>query len=127
MFSTDFIFRQQESLVDNQKYQARFRPLCKKILFLPPPCDNVIHGCRKCEDKHFDIKNDKIQFNFNSKDDFCPNVLTIKLKNGPRPIVYSNSHEMTDWFNPKKGGEIRTARKLKGKKKLCIETMRKTL
>ena len=33
MFSTDFIFRQQENLVDNKKCQARFRPLCNKILF----------------------------------------------------------------------------------------------
>ena len=32
MFSTDFIFRQQD--VDNQKCQAGFRPLCNKILFL---------------------------------------------------------------------------------------------
>ena len=82
------------------------------------PCDYVIHGCRTCENKRFDIKNTSIQFNFNSTDDFCPKVLTIKLKNGPRSIVYSNSHEMTDWFKPKQGGEIRTARKLKGKKKL---------
>ena len=34
MFSTDFNFRQQENLVDNQKCQAGFRPLCNKILFL---------------------------------------------------------------------------------------------
>ena len=34
MFSTDFIFRQQENLVDNQKCQAGFRPLCNKILFI---------------------------------------------------------------------------------------------
>ena len=41
MFSTDFIFRQQENLVDNQKNlvdnqkcQAGFRPLYNKILFL---------------------------------------------------------------------------------------------
>ena len=33
MFSTDFIFRQQENLVDNQKCQAGFRLLCNKILF----------------------------------------------------------------------------------------------
>ena len=33
MFSTDFIFRQQENLDDNQKLQAGFRPLCNKILF----------------------------------------------------------------------------------------------
>ena len=33
MFSTDFIFRQQENLVDNQKCQSGFRPLCNKILF----------------------------------------------------------------------------------------------
>ena len=32
MFSTDFIFRQQENLVDNQKCQAGFRRLCNKIL-----------------------------------------------------------------------------------------------
>ena len=32
MFSTDFIFRQQENLVDNQKCWAGFRPLCNKIL-----------------------------------------------------------------------------------------------
>ena len=32
IFSTDFIFRQQENLVDNQKCQAGFRPLCNKIL-----------------------------------------------------------------------------------------------
>ena len=29
MFSTDFIFRQQINLVDNQKCQSGFRPLCK--------------------------------------------------------------------------------------------------
>ena len=34
MFSTDFIFRQQENLVDNQKSQAGYRPLRNKILFL---------------------------------------------------------------------------------------------
>ena len=34
MFSTDFIFRQQENFVDNQKCQAEFRPLCNKILFI---------------------------------------------------------------------------------------------
>ena len=32
MFSTDFVFRQQENLVDNQKCQAGLRPLCNKIL-----------------------------------------------------------------------------------------------
>ena len=32
MFSTDFIFGQQENLVDNQKFLAGFRLLCNKIL-----------------------------------------------------------------------------------------------
>ena len=32
MFSTDFIFNQQENLDGNQKCQAGFRPLCNKIL-----------------------------------------------------------------------------------------------
>ena len=31
MFSTDFIFRKQENLVDNQKCQAGFRPLCNRM------------------------------------------------------------------------------------------------
>jgi hypothetical protein len=35
MFSTDFIFRKQENLVDNQKCQAGFRSLCNKILLFP--------------------------------------------------------------------------------------------
>ena len=35
MFSTDFIFRQQEHLVDNQICQAGFMPLCNKILIGP--------------------------------------------------------------------------------------------
>ena len=33
MFSTDFIFR-EENLVDNQRCQAGFKPLCNKILVL---------------------------------------------------------------------------------------------
>ena len=36
MFSTDFIFRQQENLIDNQTCQAGFRPLCNKILLFFP-------------------------------------------------------------------------------------------
>ena len=31
-FWTDFIFSQHENLVDNQKCQAEFRPLCHKII-----------------------------------------------------------------------------------------------
>ena len=51
MFSTDFIFRQKENLVDNQKCKAGFRPLCNKILFPPRRsvkfdniCTIVIHN-----------------------------------------------------------------------------------
>ena len=32
MFSTDFIFKQKENLVDNQKCQVGFRQLFNKIL-----------------------------------------------------------------------------------------------
>ena len=42
MFSTDFIFRQQENLVDNQKCQAGFRPLCNKMLL-----KNLVQRCSK--------------------------------------------------------------------------------
>ena len=38
MFSTDFIFWQKENLVDNQKCQAGFRPLCNKIIQLLLKC-----------------------------------------------------------------------------------------
>ena len=41
MFSTDFVFRQPENIVDNQKCQAGFRPLCNKILFLGLSYSNV--------------------------------------------------------------------------------------
>ena len=68
----------------------------------------------RCEDNFFNSTKDTIEFNFNSTeilDIFCPKVLTIKLKNG---MVYSNSHEMNDWFSPKKSGDNRIAKKLKG-------------
>ena len=42
MFSTDFIFRQQENLVDNQKSQAGYRPLRNKIL-IPESTVGYIH------------------------------------------------------------------------------------
>ena len=48
MFSTDFIFRQQENLVDNQKCQAGFRALCNKIL-LSSTTNSYIP---KCIDEH---------------------------------------------------------------------------
>ena len=48
MFSTDFIFRQQENLVDNQKCQAGFRPLCNKILFMfGHPIYNILQVPKK--------------------------------------------------------------------------------
>ena len=43
MFSTDFTFRHQENLVDSQKCQAGFRPLCNKILLWTAPYLNAIH------------------------------------------------------------------------------------
>lgn len=45
MFSTDFIFRQQENLVDNQKCQAGFRPLCNKILAMVQDHTSQDHFC----------------------------------------------------------------------------------
>ena len=45
MFSTDFIFRQQENLVDNQKCQAGFRPLCNKILLKFNFIKDLIPSC----------------------------------------------------------------------------------
>ena len=49
MFTTDFIFRQQENLVDNQKCQAGFRPLCNKILFLDLFCTEIENTIGKSE------------------------------------------------------------------------------
>ena len=48
MFSTGFIFRQQENLVDNQKCQAGFRPLCNKILIYNRNIFKVSELCKKC-------------------------------------------------------------------------------
>ena len=48
MFSTDFIFRQQENLVDNQKCQAGFRPLCNKILLLSCKGDMIASQENNC-------------------------------------------------------------------------------
>ena len=50
MFSTDFIFRQQENLVDNQKSQAGYRPLRNKILIFYLPCRIVWDVCKRKTD-----------------------------------------------------------------------------
>ena len=44
MSSTYFIFRQLENLVDNQKCQAGFRPLCNKILRF-----DYFYSCGRCK------------------------------------------------------------------------------
>ena len=61
MFSTDFIFRQQENLVDNQKCQAGFRPLCNKILFLPLPWLSQL-SCLKLAETANRAEAGKLQF-----------------------------------------------------------------
>ena len=38
MFSTDFMFRQQENIVDTQKSQGGYRPLHNKTLLLYKVC-----------------------------------------------------------------------------------------
>ena len=72
---------------------------------------------RSCRDISFDLKNDVINFgleNFNSTNnsDICPQVLTIKFKNG---TVYSNSHELNNRLNPNNCGGRAEAKRLKGK------------
>ena len=63
MFSTDFIFRQQENLVDNQKCQAGFRPLCNKILLFfvekkpPATAKTSGHLPNLCSDKKKHVEN----------------------------------------------------------------------
>ena len=53
MFSTDFIFRQQENLVDNQKCWAGFRPLCNKILLNTPSSGSVAYVCHMSQSISF--------------------------------------------------------------------------
>ena len=84
--------------------------------------DRTLGDCNRDPRKdniYFDTSKDKIDFNFNITDPSCPEilpkVLTIKFKNGTGSIVYSNSHEMNNWLNPKKGEDYRTAKKLKRK------------
>ena len=55
MFSTDFMFRQQENLVDNQKCQAGFWPLCNKIAFFHK-LSTTVHA-RKSEFKRLFLIN----------------------------------------------------------------------
>ena len=56
MFSTDFIFKQQENFVDNQKCQAGFRPLCNKILFTP--LNTFKNLKKKCKNVNFSSSDD---------------------------------------------------------------------
>ena len=69
MFSTDLIFRQQENLVDNQKCQARFRPLCNKIpLYVRVRFYNMsvtcFHEFRICESMNLFHKSKRINFSY---------------------------------------------------------------
>ena len=63
MFSTDFIFRQQENLVDNQKSQVGYRPLRNKILFL-----TFQNSCLQTSEIFQLIESENlVQFNFYAK------------------------------------------------------------
>ena len=73
-----------------------------------------------CQHKLFDLNKDVINFdlvNFNSTNnsDICPQVLTIKFKNGSGSTVYSNSHELNNRLNPDNCRDLAEAKKLKGK------------
>ena len=73
-----------------------------------------------CQNAPFDLKNDVINFdlvNFNSTNnsDICPQVLTIKFKNGSGSTVYSNSHELNNRLNSNNCGGQAEVKKLKGK------------
>ena len=78
-----------------------------------------------CRSTSFDLSNDVINFdlvNFNSTNnsDICPQVLTIKFKNGSGSTVYSNSHELNNRLNPNNCGDLAEAKKLKGK---CLKLL----
>jgi hypothetical protein len=84
MFSTDFIFRQQENLVENKKCHAGFRPLCPlcNIILLSNYhisgysfCGNYLlfFECGKCE-------------NFNIVFKFLATVSFLKIVPGPKKL-----------------------------------------
>ena len=64
-----------------------------------------------CFEKDFNIWQDNLYFRVRTTDsnDFCPRNLTITLNNAKY-----QSDLMTDWVDNKKGGELRTARKILG-------------
>ena len=73
-----------------------------------------------CQFTSFDLKNDVIKFdlvNFDSTNnsDICPQVLTIKFKNGSGSTVYSNSHKLNNRLNLNNCGGQAGVKKLKGK------------
>ena len=59
MFSTDFIFRQQENLVDNQKCQAGFRPLYNKILIKEEEADPKLKDSNNKTAYELALENDR--------------------------------------------------------------------
>ena len=74
MFSTDFIFRQQENLVDNKKCQAGFRPLCNKI-----PCHHAIFSFQTVISEsriNFECNLKKSKQSLNSRIEFLQAKLT---------------------------------------------------
>ena len=64
-----------------------------------------------CFGKDFNVWQDNLYFRTKTTDtnDFCPRNLTITLNNAKY-----QSDIMTDWVNNKKGGELRTVRKIVG-------------
>jgi hypothetical protein len=64
-----------------------------------------------CFEKDFNLWQDNLYFRVRTTDsnEFCPRNLTITLKNAKY-----QSDLMTDWVDNKKGGELRTARKILG-------------
>ena len=64
-----------------------------------------------CFEKDFNVWQENLYFRARTTDtnDFCPRNLTITLNNAKY-----QSDIMTDWVDNKKGGELRTARKILG-------------
>ena len=67
-----------------------------------------------CFQKEFNVNDKDLRFKVKSSDgnDFCPEFLTISLKNAYNQDFQFKSGKMNDWVDSSKGGHHRTATKI---------------
>ena len=75
-----------------------------------------------CLGQEFNVNEENLKFKVKSMDDndFCPEFLTITVKNAYNQVFHYKSGRLNDWVDSTKGGHLRTAyRKILGKCDFC--------